>query len=54
MLDNEITILKKLDHPNIIKCYEIVKTHYHCYFITEYCQGGDLLSLMTCKLKFTE
>ena len=26
MLDNEIKILKTLDHPNVIKCYDIYKT----------------------------
>ena len=39
---NEINILKKLEHPNIIKIYDthIDKTQY--YFIMEFCHGGNL------------
>ena len=34
MLDNEIQILKSLEHPNVIKCYDIYKTGSHCFIIT--------------------
>ena len=47
MLDNEIEILKTLDHPNVIKCFDIYKTSTHCFIITEYCAGGDLLSYLS-------
>jgi serine/threonine protein kinase len=47
MLDNEIQILKTLDHPNVIKCYDIYKTQSHCYIITELCSNGDLLNYLT-------
>ena len=38
----EITILRELDHPNIVKFVEIKKTKNHYYIIMEYCNGGDL------------
>ena len=42
-LNNEIAILKSLDHPNIIKYYEsfTYRTRHIC-IITEYAENGDL------------
>ncbi|CAH0516259.1 unnamed protein product [Peronospora belbahrii] len=45
LLDNlemEITIMRQIDHPNIVKLYEIKKTQKHMYLVLEYCAGGDL------------
>ena len=39
---NEINILKKIDHPNIMKIFEFYNTESTYYLIVEYCQGGDL------------
>ena len=49
---NEINILKKLNHPNIVKIYEfyISKTHY--YIVTEFCKEGELFSYI--KNKYSE
>jgi len=41
-LENEISILNKLKHPNIIKLYDLKKTKKHYYLVTEYCNGGEL------------
>ena len=41
-LDNEIAILKDINHPNIIKLIEIKDTNKYCYIVTEYCNGGSL------------
>ena len=41
-LENEISILRKLKHPNIIKLYDIKKTKKHFYLVTEYCNRGEL------------
>lgn len=38
----ELSILKKLDHPNILKCYEVFEDQTNYYLSTEYCKGGDL------------
>lgn len=35
-------MLLKLDHPNIIKLYEIVQSEDTYYIVTEYCDGGTL------------
>ena len=38
----EITILQKLDHPNILKLYEYFEDEKNVYLITEMCKGGEL------------
>ena len=35
MLLNEITILKQIDHPNIIKMYEFFEDDKRFYIVTE-------------------
>ena len=39
---NEINILKKIDHPNIMKIFEFYKTITTYYLILEFCEGGNL------------
>jgi serine/threonine protein kinase len=41
-LDNEINILKEIDHPNIIKLYEVKETNKFYYLVMELCNGGGL------------
>ena len=45
-LKTEITILKSLDHPNIVKLKEVKKTKKHFYLVMEYCNGGDLYNFL--------
>ena len=40
--NNEISILRKLHHPNIIKLEDLKRTTNHYYVIMEYCNGGTL------------
>ena len=39
---NEINILKKIDHPNIMKIFEFYSTQTTYYLILEFCEGGNL------------
>ena len=41
-IKNEIDILKKLDHPNVVKIIEFYSTDDAYYIITDYCQCGEL------------
>ena len=43
---NEIDILKKLSHPNIVKIYEFYSSKNHYHLITEYYKYGELFSYM--------
>ena len=40
--DNEINILKSLNHPNIVKLVDIKKSSQHYYIVMEYINGGGL------------
>lgn len=50
----EIQILKMLDHPNIIKCFEIFEDDRKFYIATEYCSGGDLFGEIVKMQSFNE
>ena len=41
-LKDEIAILNELDHPNIVKYYEMYDDIQYLYLVMEYCPGGDL------------
>ena len=41
-LRNEIDVLRDLDHPNIVKAYEVYESKSNIYIVMEYCSGGDL------------
>ena len=49
---NEIDILKKLSHPNIVKIYEFYISNSHYYIVTEFCKEGELFSYI--KNKYNE
>ena len=40
--DNEINILKSLNHPNIVKLEEVKRTANHYYIVMEFINGGGL------------
>ena len=41
-LKNEFNNLKNLDHPNILKMYELYEDDKRYYIVTEKCDGGEL------------
>ena len=53
-LMNEVDILRKLDHPNIVKITDFysLKTEYH--ILTEYCQEGELFDEIKAQSPFSE
>ena len=51
LIKNEIVSLKNIEHENIIKFIEIMRSTNNTYFVYEYCNGGNLLSLLE-KKKF--
>ncbi|MCQ2819858.1 MAG: protein kinase [archaeon] len=46
---NEINIMTKADHPNIIKLYEIYEDDRHLYLVMEECKGGELFDRIVSK-----
>ena len=51
---NEINILKKLDHPNILKILEFHLTETKFYIITDYCPEGELFTEISNNKIFSE
>ena len=44
-LHTEISILKSLDHPNIVKLQDVFFGRRSVYLVTELCKGGELFEL---------
>ena len=53
-ITNEINILKKLDHPNILKILDFHLSHDKFYLITDYCPEGELFNEIQVKKIFSE
>lgn len=50
----ELNILKEIDHPNIVKLYELYQDEKFYYLITEYLSGGELFDRIQKKKHFSE
>ena len=44
LLEAELDILLKVDHPNICNFYEAYLDHKYVHMVMEYCQGGEVFS----------
>lgn len=54
LVENEISIHRNLNHPNIVRCYDVYKTEEYCYIVTEYCAEGDLNTFLKQQKKVEE
>ena len=52
-IKNEIDILKKLSHPNIVRIFEFYESTNNFYLINEFCDGGELFNMIN-KNNFNE
>ena len=50
----EIDILKNLDHPNILRLYEVFEDKKFIYLVTELCNGGELFDEIILRGRFEE
>ena len=50
-LRDEINILLTLEHPNIIKLYEVYEDDEQVYLVTELCTGGELYDRVVQKMR---
>ena len=48
-LQNEIDILKQVDHPNIVKLYDIYEDDKYFFLVMELMQGGEVSKQQACK-----
>ena len=50
----EINLLKTMDHPNILKMFEVFHDSKRFMIITEYCEGSELFDELSKRERFTE
>jgi calcium-dependent protein kinase len=53
-LEREVHTLFALDHPNIIKLYEVFEDDNYLHLVTEYCSGGELMERLILQGKYPE
>ncbi|XP_041460847.1 calcium/calmodulin-dependent protein kinase type 1D-like [Lytechinus variegatus] len=53
-LENEIAILKQIDHPNIVALLDIFEDKLHVYLVIELVSGGELFDRIVAKGNYTE
>ena len=53
-LADEISILKELNHPNIMKLYEVYDEPLFYYLVTELMGGGELFDRIVQKQAYNE
>lgn len=51
---DEVAVLKKLDHPNIMKLYEFFEDKRNYYLVSELYKGGELFDEIIHRQKFSE
>jgi calcium-dependent protein kinase len=51
---DEINVLRKLDHPNIVKVYEYFQDDQNLYIIMEHLKGGSLFDRLKAIIRFGE
>jgi serine/threonine-protein kinase ULK/ATG1 len=42
LIKREIAILQKVNHPNIVRLFDIARTSNYLYMFLEFCSDGDL------------
>ncbi|KAJ3028645.1 UNVERIFIED_CONTAM: Serine/threonine-protein kinase par-1 [Siphonaria sp. JEL0065] len=53
-LYREVRIMKMLNHPNIVKLYEVIETKYTVFLVMEYASGGELYDYLVVHGKMKE
>lgn len=54
LLKREVSILQSVDHPNIIKFYEMFDDAKYLHIVMEYCEGGELFEKIMEKGRINE
>lgn len=50
----EMGLLRQMDHPNIVRVYEVYDYENFFFVVMEYCEGGELFHLIKKVKRFSE
>ncbi|KXS21789.1 Pkinase-domain-containing protein, partial [Gonapodya prolifera JEL478] len=50
----EVQLLMRLDHPNIIKLFQVMENEDECYVVMEYAPGGELIDYIASRKHLSE
>jgi len=53
-LQNEVQLMMRLDHPNIIKIYQVIESEEETLIVMEYAPGGELIDYILSKKHLNE
>ncbi|CAG7728082.1 unnamed protein product [Allacma fusca] len=53
-LPRELQIVARLEHPNIVRVYDVVEFDHHVYIFMDWCDKGDLLEYIKTKGHISE
>ena len=53
-IEKEFQIMKQLDHPGIVKCYDTFESYAHDFLMLELCRGGELFDRIVQMTSFSE
>eukprot|EP01104_Vermistella_antarctica_P017388 TRINITY_DN615_c0_g1_i3.p1 TRINITY_DN615_c0_g1~~TRINITY_DN615_c0_g1_i3.p1 ORF type:complete len:746 (+),score=197.02 TRINITY_DN615_c0_g1_i3:596-2833(+) len=48
-LEREIAVMKLLDHPHVLKMYDVYETDHYLFLILDYVEGGELFDYLVHK-----
>ena len=54
MIESELSILRRIKHPNIVQLLEDFETNNELYLVMELVKGGDLFDAIARCIKYTE
>ncbi|KAI8899923.1 kinase-like domain-containing protein [Globomyces pollinis-pini] len=53
-LENEVQLMMRLDHPNVIKTYQVLDSPDECFVVMDLAEGGELVEYIAAKWKLSE
>ena len=54
LLERELSLLMTVNHPNIVKFYEVYEDDQYIHLVMELCTGGELFDQLASKGRYTE
>jgi BR serine/threonine kinase len=52
-VEREITIMKLIEHPNVLRLYDVYENKKYLYLVLEHVSGGELFDYLVKKSRLT-